>query len=135
VVEQKVPHGVGAFAIRIEVVFDDEPTGNDEIDRFGRLLEAAAVEEEQVERCALRKMIAPIAREQLDVREATETVRRDRHPVRIELDRHERSRSRRQSRRALAERSSDFGTTLAGGQHGEQAPYFWQRGASPGHKR
>ncbi len=80
-------------------------------------------------------MIAPIAREQLDVRETPEPVGGDRQPVGVELDRHERSRGRRQSSRAFSERSSDFGTTLAGGQHGEKASPFWQRGASPGHRR
>jgi hypothetical protein len=76
-VEEELAHRIGTFPIGSEVVLHDQAAGLDEIDRVRRLLEAPAVEEEQLERRTLGKVIAPIADEQLDIREATEPFERE----------------------------------------------------------
>ena len=101
------------------VVLHDDATWSEQVDNL--VVADAAVREHRVERRALRQVVAPIAGEELDIREPAETVGRDRDPVEIELHRHERARRRGHRRRALSEGRADFRTSLAGGQNRQHA--------------
>ena len=64
-----------------QVVQDEQAAGLEQVEDevaalLGRVLEAAAVEEEQPEWSARREQLAPVADEQLDVRVRAEALRR-----------------------------------------------------------
>ena len=132
------PHRVEPRPVRSQVVHDEEAAGLEEADDevlvlLGRVLEAAAVEEDEPERASRREEVAPVAHEELDVRERREMLGGDRRALGVYLRGDDTLRHAGHGSRTLAERGPGFRDAAAGREHGEQALHLRDGRAATGH--
>jgi hypothetical protein len=133
-------NGVESRPVGREVVHDEEAAGLEQVEHeiavlLGRVLEAAAVEEHELEWPARRQELQPVPDEELDVRVPGEPLRRDLRPLRVELDRDDAARRPRHRLGALAEGRPCLGDAPPGREDSEESLHLRNRRPAVGHER
>lgn len=136
--EQERTGGIVLREVGREIVDDEHPTRIEEVERgrplaLGSLLEASAVEEEQLERPARRELEVPVAEEDLHVREVLQAHAGEGCSLVVVLDGDERASRRRERRGALPEGRPRLGTAPVHSERGQQRPDLRDRRSAARH--